>query len=75
MSMAESNVNVKLTAAGSTLKYWNIANTVEQEIFTTGKFREIGAQAIRVHEISASFWLAEVLSFKMTPCLLNSDNY
>ncbi len=47
--------------------------TVEQEIFTAGKNRKFGAQAIRMHEIFSNFWLAEVLSFKMTPCLLKPN--
>ena len=37
--------------------------TVEQENFATWNFREFRGQAIRVQEIFANFWIAEVLSF------------
>ena len=36
-------------------------NTVEQEIFATGNFRDSRLQTIRVQEIFANFQIAEVL--------------
>ncbi len=47
--------------------------TVEQEIFATGNFRDFRAEAIRVQENFANQEIEGVISFKMSPCLSNSD--
>ncbi len=58
--------------------YWegaNKLNTVEQEIFATGNFRDFRPQAIRVQEISANPEVEDLPSFKISPCLSNLDHY
>ena len=52
---------------------WSACNTVEQEIFATGNFRDFRPQAIRAQEIFANFLIEELLSFKISPCLSKSD--
>ncbi len=50
-------------------------DTVEQEIFTTGNFREIAASGGSRQENFAIAGLEDLPSFKMSPCLLKSDHY
>ena len=49
--------------------------TVKQEYFTTENFRELEGQANSRQENFANFLLADLLSFKMSPCLSNLDSY
>ena len=48
--------------------------TVEQQISMTENFHNFQPHTIHVQEIFANFRLGEILSFKMSPCLLISDN-
>ncbi len=51
-----------------------VHTTVKQEIFTTGKFREIAPSGDSRQENFADFQLEELLSFEMRPCLSKSDS-
>ncbi len=50
-----------------------LSNTVKQENFTTGKFREFAASGGSRQENFANLWLEDFLSFKISPCLSKSE--